>query len=136
MVVLELPEKMHVYAPGVEGYRPVSVSIPEMPYVRVHETVFPEARILLLPAIGEAVPVFDGSVRILQDVTLSPRLPGYDEPEAREISIPMTFSYQACDDKMCYVPTEVELTFELKVIQHDGTRVPESMRRKATTSGD
>ncbi len=136
IIELELPEKMHVYAPGVEGYRPVSVSIPDIPYVRVHETVFPEADILLLPAIGEAVPVFDGSVRILQDVTLSPRLPGYDEPETTELSIPVTFSYQACDDKMCYVPTKIELTFELTLIQHDGTRVPEQMRRKAQTSGD
>ena len=134
MIELELPEKMHVYAPGVEGYRPVSVSIPDIPYVRVHETVFPEADIMLLPAIGEAVPVFHDSVRILQDVTLSPRLPGYDEPNATELSIPVTFSYQACDDVMCYVPSEVELTFKLKLAQHDGTRVPEEMRRKAQTS--
>ena len=37
---------------------------------------------------------------------------------------------------MCYVPTEVELTFKLKLSQHDGSRVPEEMRRKAKTSRD
>ena len=135
VIELELPEKMHVYAPGVQGYRPVSVTIPDMPYVRVHETAFPESDVMLLPAIGEAAPVFHDSVRILQDVTLSPRLPGYDEPDASELSIPATFSYQACDDRVCYVPTQVELTFKLKLTQHDGTRVPEEMRRKAKTSG-
>ena len=136
VIELELPEKMHVYAPGVEGYRPVSVTIPDMPYLRVHETAFPESDIMLLPAIGEVVPVFHDSVRILQDVTLSPRLPGYNEPNATELSIPVTLSYQACDDTVCYVPTQVELTFKLKLSQHDSTRVPEEMRRKAKTSYD
>ncbi len=129
---LELPEKMHVYAPGVEGYRPVGVSIPEIPYVRVHETAFPESETLLLPAIGEAVPVFHGSVRILQDVTLSPRLPR-SEPD--EISVPMTFSYQACNDTVCFIPSQVELTFTLKLVDHDDQRVPENLQKKVEPSG-
>ncbi len=131
VIELELPEKMHVYAPGVEGYRPVSVAISDIPYLRVHETTFPESEVMLLPVIGEAVPVFHDSVRILQDVTLSPRAPGY-----AELTIPATFSYQACDDRVCYAPAQVELTFKLKLTQHDDTRVPEEMRRKANTSRD
>ena len=94
---------------------------------------------MLLPAIGEAGPAFHDSVRILQDVTLSRRLPRpgeHDEPDASELTIPATFSYQACDDTVCFVPTQVELTFKLKRIQYDGTRVEEEMRRKAKTSGD
>ena len=47
-------------------------------------------------------------------LTLSPRLPGVDEPNATELTIPLTFSYQACDDMMCYIPAEIELTFKLK----------------------
>ncbi len=133
VIELELPEKMHVYAPGVEGYRPVSIAIPDIPYVRVQETTFPESEVMLLSVIKEAVPVFHDSVRILQDVTLSPRLPG---PGANELSIPVTFSYQACDDRICYAPTQVELTFKLNVTAHDDTRVPEEMRRKANTSGN
>lgn len=129
---LELPEAMHVYAPGVEGYRPLSVSIPEVPYVRAHETVFPESEILRLPAIGEAVPVFRGSVRILRDVTLSPRLPS---SESDEVPIPVTLSYQACNDSECFIPFQIELKFNLTLIDHDSERVPETLRKKAQTTG-
>jgi hypothetical protein len=128
---LELPDEMHVYAPGVEGYRPVAVTIPEIPYVRVHETAFPESEILLLPAIGEAVPVFHGSIRILQDVTLSPRLP---KSEPDQVSIPMMFSYQACNDTVCFIPAQIELTFNLKLIDHDSQRVAETLQKKVEPS--
>jgi hypothetical protein len=132
---LDLPEKMHAYAPGVEGYRPVSVSIPEMPYVRVHATSFPESEIIELPAIGESVPVYHGQVRILQDVTISPRYPGFDDPDIEELEIPATFFYQACDDVVCYIPSKIDLTFNLKLVQHDTQRVPEDLQKKAESSG-
>lgn len=126
---VELPEKMHLYAPGVEGYTPTSVTIPEIPYLEAHETTFPEAEVMELPAIGEVVPVFHGSVRILQDVTVSPRFPDGDT-----LSIPATFSYQACDDKVCFIPSKLELSFDMKLTSHDGTRVPDAIQHKATTS--
>lgn len=131
---VDLPDKMHAYAPGVEGYRPVSVSIPEIPYVQVHETTFPESEMLELPAIGERVPVYHGSVRILQDVTVSPRFPGYDDPAATDLEIPTTFSYQACDDKVCYIPSNVNLTFKLTLLPHDTQRVPEDLQKKSEPS--
>ena len=133
---LDLPDKMHVYAPGVEGYTPVSVAVADEPYLRTHETSFPESEVMLLPAIGEAVPVYHGRVRILQDVTLSPRLPGYDKDETVELEIPATISYQACDDTVCYVPEKVPITFKLQLTQHDGERVPEGLRKKATSSSN
>lgn len=128
---LELPAGMHVYAPGVQGYRPVVVSIPDEAYLKVHDTAFPDSTVMRLPAIDESVPVYHGSARILQDVTLSPRLPGYDQPEATELLIPAKLSYQACDDKVCYVPTDVPVTFKLKLVPHDGQRVPDPLRKKA-----
>ena len=130
---LELPPKMHVYAPGVEGYRPVSVAVFEAPYLKAHDTVFPESEVMHLPAIQESVPVFHGSVRILQDVTLSPRLPGYDQPDVTELEISATFSYQACDDRVCYLPTELPVTFKLELLPHDAKRAPEEIRHKPSS---
>jgi hypothetical protein len=121
---LDLPPKMHVYAPGVEGYRPISVTVEENPALKIHPTTFPEARMLHLEAIEETVPVYDGKVRIFQDVTISPR---YRESE---IAISATFSYQACDDRLCYPPTKVPLEFVLEVGCHDGERSPENLRHK------
>jgi hypothetical protein len=122
---LDLPPKMHVYAPGVEGgYRPVVVSIERNPYLKIHPTEFPEPHLLHLEAIGETVPVFDGKVRIFQDVTISPR---YGESK---LAFPVVLSYQACDDRICYPPTKVPVEFELEIEGHDSERAPEHLRKK------
>jgi AhpC/TSA family/Thiol:disulfide interchange protein DsbD, N-terminal len=124
VVEVDLPPKMHVYAPGVTGYRPVALEIGEDPMIVAHETDFPEPQVLRLEAIGETVPVYQGRFRVLKDVTLSPKL------RAETASIGLTFSYQACDDKVCYVPTKVPFTLEMKLVPHDGERVPEELRKK------
>ena len=125
---LELPPKMHVYAPGVEGgYRPVAVFVEDNPYLKIHPTEFPEPHILHLEAIEETVPIFEGKVRIFQDLTISPR---FREPK---LAIPVTFSYQACDDQICYPPTKVPVEFELEIEDHDGERAPEQLRKKAVS---
>lgn len=126
-VELTLPEKMHVYAPGVESYEPVAFELDENPVLMPHETDFPEPEILHLEAIGETVPVYAARARILKDVTISPR---YRE---ETLVLTGTFSYQACDDRICYIPTEVPLRFELTLEPHDGQRAPEELRAKGST---
>jgi hypothetical protein len=121
---LDLPPKMHVYAPGVQGYRPLTVEVDEHPALLSHETDFPEPEMLHLEAIRETVPVYQGRVRILKDVTISPRL--RDE----KLRIPVTFSYQACDDKVCYAPSQVKFDIEVTVVPHDDERAPEAMQKK------
>ena len=120
---LDLPPKMHVYAPGVEGYRPVAVEI-DHPSLQSHQTDFPVPEILHLEAIKETVPVYHGRVRILKDVTISPRL--RDE----KVAIPIAFSYQACDDKVCYAPSKVKFEVEVELVPHDTERAPEALQKK------
>jgi len=127
---LQMPTGMHLYAPGVKGYRPVALTVADLPYLRAHDPEFPESTVMNLPAINESVPVYHDSARILQDVTLSPRAPGFDRSETMELEIPVKFSYQACDDKVCYVPMDVPVTFSLEILPHDGERVPEGLRKK------
>jgi hypothetical protein len=123
---VQMPPRMHVYAPGVEGYRPVSLRVEESPALRIQEARFPPPEILLLPAIRERVPVYQGTVRITRDVTVSPRFRG------PELEVPAEFSYQACDDRVCYPPTKVPLRFKLGLEGHDRERVPEALRRKGS----
>lgn len=126
VMTLQMPPGMHVYAPGVEGYRPVSFGVEENPALQISEARFPSPEILLLPAIQERVPVYQGTVRITRDVTISPRFRGL------ELSIPGEFFYQACDDRVCYPPTRVPLRFRLGLERHDRERVPEALRRKGS----
>ena len=121
---IELPPKMHVYAPGEHSYRPVSFSLDPDPHLWAHETEYPEAEVLHLPAIQESVPVYHGRVRITRDVTVSPRLA---EPS---LKISGSFEYQACDDEICYRPQQVPLQVEVELEPLDRERAPEPLRRK------
>lgn len=119
---IELPEKMHIYAEGAEGYTPISLQIREDPKLRIHDPEYPEAKILYLEAIKENVPIYERKLRIMRDVTLSPGFRG------SELVISGTLVYQACDQKYCYLPVEVPLQLELQVKAHDFQRAPEGMR--------
>lgn len=134
-VVLE--PKMHVYAPGVEGgYIPVGLEIEKATGVEVFPASYPESELLHLPAIDETVAVYQGSFRILADVKIGQIKDLGSLVDANgELRLRGTFRYQACDDKLCYLPASVPLEWTVKVEQHDRTRAPENLRRKAGSSG-
>jgi hypothetical protein len=50
-----------------------------------------------------------------------------------KVQIPVTFSYQACDDRVCYPPTQVKLALEVKLVPHDTERTPEAIQKKGKT---
>jgi hypothetical protein len=102
-----LPPKMHVYTPEVQGYIPIKLELDALPYFVPHAAEYPKGEILLLPAINERVPVYHGSFRITQDVTMA----AANNPETvlsgnREVKITGRLHYQACDDKICYLPPD------------------------------
>ena len=68
---LSLPSDMHVYAPGVHGYKPVVLEMNANPHATLQSVGYPRSKVLLLPTIGEKVPVFEGKFRIAQNVTVS-----------------------------------------------------------------
>ena len=103
---IELNPGMHVYAPGVEGgYIPI-----EWKMESAHEMVAPPSRRLHLDAIDETVPVFEGTFRLLRDITI----PKSTKPG--DLILEGAFRYQACDDRMCYNPQTVPLRWQLRVL--------------------
>ena len=124
---VELPPKMHVYAPTVKGYMPVDLQMDPNPNVRMLNTSFPTATTMDIPAIKERVPVYSGKFRITKDLVL-----GTEDNLRKEsiIEVTGTFAYQACDDKICYLETKVPLKFSLQVLNQDIPRVPENLRRR------
>ena len=129
---IELPPAMHLYAPGVKGYKAVGFQLDPHPNVRFFDTSFPKASIMNLPAIKERVPVYSGKVRIMRDIIVAT-----DENMRKDsnIEITGTFEYQACDDKICYLETKIPLNFFLVVQNQDIPRVPENLRRPARAGG-
>ncbi len=127
-----LPDKMHVYAPTVRNYIPIRFEIEPSPYFTAHATEYPPSENIYLPAIKETVPVFHGKYQVRQDVTMAPN----DALTAvldgnREIKIRGNFRYQACDDKICYLPQTVPLEWTLQLAPLDRQRVPEAIQHKA-----
>src|SRR5258708_13853960 len=55
---IELKPKMHVYAPGVDGYIPIAWKMKESPGFAVHDVTLPPSKMLHLAAINETVPVY------------------------------------------------------------------------------
>jgi hypothetical protein len=127
-VDIDLPERMHVYAPGVEGYRPVAIDLAQSPWFKTESPVFPPSTLLRLEAIKETVPVYHGTVRVGVDVVMSntrallKRLASADG-QAEAIEITGTLSYQACDDEVCYLPASLPLKWQLTTHLPDRERV-------------
>ena len=146
VVEFDLPPKMHLYAPGVEGYTPLSLSIEPESRIRIHDPEYPEPEILYLPAIKERVPVYRGNLRVILEVTLtadyteewvakgvltissrlSPDDPGpyFILSGGTQLEIQGTLAYQACDDKVCFLPEQLPLKFQIEIEAQDEERVP------------
>jgi len=125
----QLPPKMHVYAPGVKNYLPIRLELDPSSNFAAPPAEYPKSETLYLPVIDEKVPVYRGGFRITQDITMAggnvlrPILDG-----SREMKITGKLLYQACDDKICYLPQDIPLEWTLKVEPLDTDRVPESIQ--------
>lgn len=131
-VAVQLPPEVHVYAPGVQGYKPIKLVLEGMPEVELKPTVYPNAQSLYLPAIKERVPVFEGSFRIDQDVKISSSAGfwGSVGKDGLPLTIAGKLEYQACDKTTCYVPTSVPVKWQVKVLPLDRVRAPVDIRHK------
>jgi hypothetical protein len=127
----DLPSRVHVYAPGVQNYLPVALSLTKTPAFQPDPAVFPQSKSMTLAAIHETVPVYEGRFRVMETITiangqdLQPLL-GAD----RNLTIEAAFHYQACDDRECFIPETVPLKWTIKVLPFDRTRVPAEIQKK------
>ena len=107
---------MHVYAPGAPGYRTISVTIAPQPFVQVQPLVYPKSEIYFFRPLNERVPVYQKPFRLVQDV----RLEGTPQAQAalqgkESLTIAGSVEYQACDDKVCFNPASVPVTWTLSL---------------------
>ena len=128
---IDLKPKMHLYAPGVQHYIPIDWQMAGSKAWAAFPAVYPASKTLNLPAIKETVPVYTDHIRIVRDVAVGL------EPEImpslaadRTLSVQGSFRYQACDDKECYLPKTIPLTWTFKIGQLDRQRVPDELQRK------
>jgi hypothetical protein len=128
---IEMKPRMHVYAPGVVGYKPISWQIQPSEAFTVRAPAYPQSKLLHLPAIKETVPVYDGTFDIQTEVVLgSDALLKKVLDANNQLRITGSFVYQACDDTTCYVPQTIPLTWTLQFEPLDRERAPAELQHK------
>lgn len=107
---------MHVYAPGRHTYQVVRVTLDPQPWLRTNATTYPTSEIYHFTPLDERVEVYQKPFRLVQDVTVL-ATPEVQKTLAAESSVTVTgrLAYQACDDKVCYLPQVVPVSWTLKL---------------------
>jgi hypothetical protein len=129
---VRLTPEVHIYAPGAKGYKPIQLVLDVMPEMRFAPAIYPKSRILSLPEINERIPVFDGTLRILQDMTVSTAPEFWQSlgKEGKLFTITGKLDYQACDDHMCYLPNSVPVKWQVRVFPLDRNRAAAEIQPK------
>ncbi len=132
---IDLKPNMHVYAPGVEDYIAIDWKMKDSPAAAAHEVVYPKSEKLYLQAIDETVPVYRNHFRLSRDITVAQEaavkpLAGSDGT----FTVEGTLRYQACDDRLCYVPQELPLKWTFQLQSLDRQRAPAEIQHKAPAS--
>jgi DsbC/DsbD-like thiol-disulfide interchange protein len=113
---IDLNPNMHVYAPGVDGYIPIDWKMQDPQTANVQPAIFPPSQKLYLEAIGETVPTYHGHFRLMRDISITSEdqlRPALDPSGA--LTVPGSLRYQACDDRLCYIPQEMHLSWTFSV---------------------
>ena len=116
--------RIHVYAPGVTGYRPVALNILPQPGLVVREVRFPQAEDYFFKPLNEHVPVYQKPFRLVQDLMIdASRESEAALRTATTLTIRGSLDFQACDDKVCFTPQSVPLTWTIGLKPLDRERV-------------
>ena len=100
--------KMHVYAPGQDGYIAITLTLDADSGVTAAKAKYPAGEKYVMPALNETMLVYAGPFRIAQDVTIKPGAGGTR-------TIKGSVRYQACDDQICFLPKTVPVEWTVNV---------------------
>ncbi len=114
---------IHVYAPGAKDYRIINFRIDTNPILSVRPLQYPPSEVYHFKPLDERVPVFQRPFRLRQAMMVSPA------PEARAalkgvetVAITGTLEYQACDDRLCFAPRSIPVSYAVNLRQLDTER--------------
>ena len=105
--------RMHVYAPGSK-YRPITITIKPQRALTIEQPVYPRAESYYFKPLNETEPAYQKPFRLQVGMTIEevePSAAGSDST----ITIAGALDYQACDDRVCYLPESIPLRWTMKV---------------------
>ena len=99
---------IHVYAPGNKDYIPITVKPDAQPQIKFGKVTYPKAETMTFA--DEKVPVFQKPFRLTQDATIDKSAkPG------STVTVAAMVNFQSCDDKVCYPPEKVPISWTVSV---------------------
>jgi len=101
---------VHVYAPGAKDYLPVKITLKPQPDVKAGKLTYPKSEMVYFAPLNETVPVYQKPFRLEQDVTIAKSVKA-----GSTVTLNGTLEFQACDDKLCFIPESVPATWTVAV---------------------
>ncbi len=116
---------LHAYAPGApEEFIPISWTLEASPHFTAADPAWPTPERSRLYGVDEPVPNYTGLLRLSRTITLAPRAALLKSLPDGELTIGGTFRYQACNDRLCFPPENIPVTWRIFVEGLDRGRVP------------
>ena len=107
---------IHVYAPGAKNYRVIALNIATQPFVRLLPMKYPASQTYLFKPLNERVPVYQRPFTLVQEVILEGTPQAQASFRGRDsVTLSGTLEYQACDDKICYNPASIPISWTLSL---------------------
>ena len=107
---------IHVYAPGASGYKVIDLAIAPQRFIRVLPIRFPASETYFFKPLNERVPVYQKPFRLVQEIV--PEVTPEAQTalaEQKSLTLNGTLLYQACDDKVCFNPASVPLSWTMNL---------------------
>ena len=117
-VVLDIEPhpKIHLYAPGAKDYRVIKLTMEPNPQVEVLAMQYPDSEIYFFKPLNERVPVFQKPFRLVQGLVLDGSLQAQAALRGKDsVALRGSLEYQACDDRQCFIPVSVPLSWTMNL---------------------
>ena len=113
-------KKVHLYAPGVTGYKPIALNLEAGRGLKLRPMRFPPSETYNFRPLKERVPVYQKPFRLVQELNVELSREGQALLlDSEKLTIRGSFDYQACDDKICFPPRSVPVEWTVKVRKLD-----------------
>jgi suppressor for copper-sensitivity B len=117
---VEVAEHWHTNSntPTLDFLIPTELALELPPGASGLKVEYPQHKMLKFPYTEEPIAVYDGRFEVVGKFQLAP------DAKPGKATVKAVLAYQACDDKQCLPPSEVEATLEVEVKAAGGAAAP------------
>ena len=107
---------IHVYAPTVVDYKPIAFAVRPQPGLIVKKVAYPPAEKYVYAPLKQTIDVYQKPFHLVQELALDGSAAGRAALKGMStLTVQGTLSYQACDEKICYPPRTVPMTWTVAI---------------------